>query len=123
MDKYGGLKYNNKHTNVGQGVKMQCYLEVQEFKRQPVLKNRVVGHHIKTHCLPYIIETTLDKQKLERNKHKYFTLFFSHLVVSDLLRMDCSTPGFPVLQHLPDLSQSIPLNGRGIGWDDLGKWH
>ena len=40
MDKYGGLKYNNKHTNVGQGGKMQCYLKVQELKRQPVLKSK-----------------------------------------------------------------------------------
>ena len=24
--------------------------------------------------------------------------------------MDCSTLGFPVLQHLPELAQTIPLN-------------
>ena len=34
-------------------------------------------------------------------------LLFSRSVVSDSLqRMDCSTPGFPVLHHLPELAQT-----------------
>ena len=36
----------------------------------------------------------------------YLLLFFSHSVVSLCDPMDCSTPGFPVLQYLPELAQT-----------------
>ena len=32
-------------------------------------------------------------------------LLFSHSVISNCDPMDCSTPGFPVLHHLPELAQ------------------
>ena len=35
-----------------------------------------------------------------------FLLLFSQSVLSDSYRVDCSTPGFPVLHHLPELAQT-----------------
>ena len=32
-------------------------------------------------------------------------LLFSHSVMSDSDSMDCSMPGFPVFQHLPEFAQ------------------
>ena len=43
------------------------------------------------------------------SKHTYcvpaFLVLFSHSVVSDCNPVDYSTPGFPILQHLPELAQ------------------
>ena len=52
---------------------------------------------------------------LTDSNSSFFSLLFSHSVLSDCNPMDCSTPGFPVFHYLPEFAQTY------VHWiDDCG---
>ena len=73
-------------------------LHLNHMLTRPSLKKKTKGKTITNHEYNYKWEI--------RNNHtfwRYLLLLFSHSVVCD--PMDCSTPGFPALHHLPELVQ------------------
>ena len=73
-------------------------LHLNHMLTRPSLKKKTKGKTITNHEYNYKWDI--------RNNHTFwrYLLLFSHSVVCD--PMDCSTPGFPALHHLPELVQT-----------------